>query len=194
MEPEGKSWDDSRLKAAINEYNKRKYSSAFSTFKSLASYDYSDSFDKSEIKIYSLSTFYLALCYIHGNGVKQDKPKALSITDHLYNKGKYNDAWNIYRELTEGDEMKLTALVKMTNCYQINEHDPKEDNFFKVALELYNKKKYKEAFNIFSKFTSSRNSEIRFLATCFKAFYHISGYNNIKRNKNNALNIISTLN
>ncbi|CAG8807541.1 24564_t:CDS:1, partial [Racocetra persica] len=48
--------------------------------------------------------------------------------------------------LTKHDETKLEALIKMANCYQ-NYNDllfQNEDLASKVALGLYNKKKYKE--------------------------------------------------
>ncbi|CAG8784308.1 28701_t:CDS:2 [Gigaspora margarita] len=79
--------------------------------------DYVNSVDKSGIKIYGQATFYLALCHIHGHGVEQDKQFALKIAKHLYEKNKYEDAWNIYRELTndEDDKTKLEALIKMAN-------------------------------------------------------------------------------
>ncbi|RIB17758.1 hypothetical protein C2G38_2186448 [Gigaspora rosea] len=153
MEPESVSWDDSRLTTAIKEYSQGEYNLAFKTFKSLASEDYVNSDNKSEIKIYA--------------------------SQIIYTKKKYEDAWNIYRELTKDDETKLKALINMANCYQNYNGPVQNEDLFKVALELYNIKKYNEAFNIFSKLTSSKNNEFKFLATCFKASYHISGYNNI---------------
>ncbi|KAF0366336.1 hypothetical protein F8M41_013638 [Gigaspora margarita] len=109
------------LKNAINAYKKREYKSALQTFKSLASKDYSDSTDKNDIKIYGQATFYLALCYMNGYGVIQNKGYALSIANHY------------------------------------------------------------------------TNDEIKFIVTCLKVSYNISGYNNIKRDKNEAFNLINTI-
>ncbi|CAG8852140.1 23572_t:CDS:1 [Gigaspora margarita] len=190
----GEDFDVIVLRNAIKAYNKREYKPAFQTFKSLASKDYSDSTDETGMKIYGQATFYLALCYMHGHGVKQNKDYALSIANHLLTNKKYNAAWNIYRELTEDGGMKFAALVNMAFCYnQEKKLIHNEEIAFKISLELYSKKKYKEAFDIFSKLTSSTNDEIKFIVTCLKASYNISGYNNIKRDKNEAFNLINTI-
>ncbi|CAG8820143.1 24766_t:CDS:2 [Gigaspora margarita] len=128
----GECLDNIRLRNAIKAYEKEEHKSAFQTFKSLASRDYSDSTDKSGIKIY---------------------------------------------ELTEDDEKKSIALISMTSCYNKEKKlIQKEEIAFKISLELYSKKKYKEAFDIFFKLTSSTNDEIKFIVTCLKASYNISGY------------------
>ncbi|CAG8804003.1 9740_t:CDS:2, partial [Gigaspora margarita] len=51
----GESWDDSKLKIAINNYNRGEYQQAYPTFKSLASEDYVNSNDRSGIKIYEVT-------------------------------------------------------------------------------------------------------------------------------------------
>ncbi|KAF0399008.1 hypothetical protein F8M41_009791 [Gigaspora margarita] len=190
----GENFDVIVLKNAINAYKKGEYKLALQTFKSLASKDYSNSTDKNDMKIYGQATFYLALCYMHRHGVIQNKGYALSIANHLLINKKYNDAWNIYRELIEDEETKFTALVNMSICYnQEKKLFHNEEITFKISLELYSKKKYKEAFDIFSKLTSSTNDEIKFIVTCLKASYNISEYNNIKRDKNEAFNLINTI-
>ncbi|CAG8831544.1 25242_t:CDS:2, partial [Gigaspora margarita] len=101
----GEGLDDIRLRNAIKAYKKGEHKSAFQTFKSLASRDYSDSTDESE--------------------------------------------------LTEDDKKKSTALISMASCYNKKKKlIQKEEITFKISLELYSKKKYKEAFDIFSKLTS----------------------------------------
>ncbi|CAG8550666.1 25452_t:CDS:2 [Dentiscutata erythropus] len=167
-----KEWDEERLETAIKEYENGKYTQAYHTFNSLADKGYMSSTSKKGIEIYGQSTFYLALCYKYGHGVKKDKSQALGIANHLYKKNKFNNAWNVYRELIgdyEDDEKKLKILIKMANCYQnYNKLFQNEDiNTFKTALELYNKKKYKEAFDIFSKLTSNGSSICHVMAVNF---------------------------
>ncbi|CAG8747754.1 7685_t:CDS:1, partial [Racocetra persica] len=178
------SEDIFRLNFAIDKYKKgQQYDVAFSIFKDLMKDQYySNSNDESKIKIYNQATYYSALCYLYEHGVEQDKAYALDITDNLHNS---EDVWDIYQELIEDDEIKLTALIKIASCYN-KKIIQSESLAFKIALELYSKNKYKESYEIFSKLSSSKNDVIKFLATCFKASYYISGYNNIKKDKNHA--------
>ncbi|CAG8647315.1 16536_t:CDS:1, partial [Racocetra fulgida] len=81
---------------------------------------------------------------------------ALRIADQLRDNKKYEDAWNIYHELTKDDKVKLTALINMADCYKELSH--KEDIAFTTALELYSNKKYKESFDIFCKLSLSKKN------------------------------------
>ncbi|CAG8767737.1 9721_t:CDS:1, partial [Racocetra persica] len=56
--------------------------------------------NESKIKIYVQATYYSALCYFHGCGVKQNKDYALSITNNLKDS---KAVCNIYQELIEVD-------------------------------------------------------------------------------------------
>ncbi|CAG8483464.1 10829_t:CDS:1 [Racocetra fulgida] len=172
-----------RLNSAITKYQSGNYQEAFSDLKNLLDEIYPQ--EEGLIKIYGQATYYLALCSMQG---KKDREYTLKIANHLRDNKLYEDAWNIYRELTKDDEVKLIALVYMAECFKELIH--KEELAFKIALELYSKKKYKESFDIFYKLSLSKNDEIKFLATCFIASYHISGYNNIKKDKELALNEI----
>ncbi|CAG8667013.1 14947_t:CDS:1, partial [Cetraspora pellucida] len=92
-------------------YEKGEHQVAFSTFNDLKNEPNLDS------KTNRLAKYYLALCYIHGHGVNQNKAYALRTANDFHDNNKYEDAWNIYRELTKDDEMKLKALINMAECY-----------------------------------------------------------------------------
>ncbi|CAG8470706.1 1743_t:CDS:2 [Racocetra persica] len=47
---------------------------------------------KDNDKIYSMATYYIALCYMHGNGVEQDRKQAIGVTKYLNDLNKYKDA------------------------------------------------------------------------------------------------------
>ncbi|CAG8840296.1 28943_t:CDS:1, partial [Racocetra persica] len=129
-----------RINFAIDKYNKGIYDYAFSALNDLTK-EYN-----LKPKIYRLIEYYLAFCYIHGHGVKQDKAYALRITNHLRDNKNYEDALKIYLELTKADEVTLKAL---RNCYTFKELIHNEDLVFTIALELYSKQKYKESFDFF---------------------------------------------
>ncbi|CAG8546888.1 6086_t:CDS:2 [Dentiscutata erythropus] len=138
-------------------------------------------------KICGQATYYLALCLINGQGVERDIDAALSIANGLEENKKYEDAWNIYSELTKDDEIKL---LKMANCYLTGKVEKDERLVLNTGFNLYNKRKYKEAFNIFSKLISSKNEEISFQARCIIACYHLYEYNGIKKDKSQAYQLI----
>ncbi|CAG8504538.1 7699_t:CDS:1, partial [Cetraspora pellucida] len=100
-----------RINYMIKKYEKGKHQVAFSTFNDLKNEPNLDS------KTSHLAKYYLALCYIHEHGVSQNKAYALRTANNFYNNNKYEDAWNIYRELTKDDEMKLKALINMAEYY-----------------------------------------------------------------------------
>ncbi|CAG8671329.1 15801_t:CDS:2, partial [Dentiscutata erythropus] len=130
------------------------------------------------------------IIYLDMNGVEQDIKRAIDAAEYLYKYKKYEDAWNIYSELAKTDNIKLDALKQMANYYN-NEHVKKDERLiFEIALELYSKKQYKDAYNIFLKLTNSNDSEIKLITIYIKASYYITGYNDVRKNKNKAIELI----
>ncbi|CAG8729922.1 293_t:CDS:1, partial [Gigaspora rosea] len=146
----------------------------------------------SSSEIIDEAKYYIALCYIHGKGVEQDRKFALDLAkDDYHDLNKYENAWNIFSELANDDEIKLEALSIMEYYYNKGYIKTNERHIFKIALELYSKDKYKKAYDIFFKLAAnSKDKEIKFLSTCLEASYYITGYNRIEKNKNKAFELI----
>ncbi|CAG8707536.1 31416_t:CDS:2 [Gigaspora margarita] len=104
---------------------------------------------------------------MYGNGVEQDIERAKGVAEYLHNYQKYE-------ELTKVDNIKLGALKQMANYYNNGYVKKDERSIFEIALELYSKKQYKDAYNIFLKLTNSNGSEIKLITTYFKASYNIT--------------------
>ncbi|CAG8800095.1 5600_t:CDS:2, partial [Racocetra fulgida] len=160
-------WNELKLNIAIKDYNDKKYKQAFESFYDFVTTPRSESKKPSDIKIIGLATYYMALY------IKQ----AIGVAEYLHKYEKYEDAWNIYSELAKADNIKLNALKRMANYYNNGYVKKDERLIFEIALELYSKKQYKDAYNIFLKLTNSNDSEIKLITTCFKASYYITGYN-----------------
>ncbi|CAG8762555.1 35789_t:CDS:1 [Gigaspora margarita] len=186
----GISWNELKLNTAIKDYNDKKYKQAFESFYDFVTTPRSESRKPSNIKIIGLATYYMALCYMYGNGVEQDIERAIGVAEYLHKYKKYEDAWNIYSELAKADNIKLDALTRMANYYNNGYVKKDERLIFEIALELYSKKQYKDAYNIFLKLTNSNDSEIKLITTCIKASYYITGYNDVRKNKNKAIELI----
>ncbi|CAG8525453.1 15725_t:CDS:2, partial [Cetraspora pellucida] len=92
---------------------------------------------------------------------ENDSTKTESNILEAEKKMKIRDAWNIYFELAKAknDEEKL---FKMVNCYLIGKVEKDECLVLNTEINLYNKRKYIEAYNIFLKLISSKNKEISF--------------------------------
>ncbi|CAG8693086.1 13919_t:CDS:1, partial [Gigaspora margarita] len=120
----------------------------------------SESKNPNYIKIIGIATYYMVHCYMYGNGVEQDIKQAIGVTEYLHNYQKYKDAWNIYSELAKADNIKLDALKQMANYYNNGYVKKDKRSIFEIALELYSKKQYKDAYNIFLKLTNSNDSKL----------------------------------
>ncbi|CAG8606254.1 14688_t:CDS:1, partial [Dentiscutata erythropus] len=55
---------------AIKDYKEKRYDQAFKSFCNLAT---TDCAGKNNDEIYGVATYYIALCYMYGNGVEQDR-------------------------------------------------------------------------------------------------------------------------
>ncbi|CAG8819700.1 8524_t:CDS:2 [Gigaspora margarita] len=138
----GISWNELKLNTAIKDYNDKKYKQAFESFYDFVTTPRSESKKPSDIKIIGLTTYYMALCYMYGNGVEQDIERAIGVAEYLHKYKKYEDAWNIYSELAKADNIKLDALTRMANYYNNGYVKKDERLIFEIALELYNGSDY----------------------------------------------------
>ncbi|CAG8553839.1 447_t:CDS:2 [Gigaspora rosea] len=90
--PTSESLDFFYLKSAIKKYNEKKYSSAYDLFRHLTSKGAVDRTGEEAIQIFSISMYYIALCYLN----KNDEYAALGVPQFLERCNKYSDALKVY--------------------------------------------------------------------------------------------------
>ncbi|CAG8774814.1 29770_t:CDS:2, partial [Gigaspora margarita] len=143
-EPISQSIDFLTLKSAIKDYNENRHKSAYGLFKHLTCEGSENTTNNEEIQIYSISMYYIALCYLNSN----NEPRALGVPKFLEKYKKYSDAFKVYNLLYSEakvaeikDEAFLNGLgVPVTEDPYGGKTDvSKNSNYFlKYEKELWN--------------------------------------------------------
>ncbi|CAG8697066.1 2365_t:CDS:2 [Dentiscutata erythropus] len=73
------------LKDAIKDYNNENYKSAYQSFRGLTCEGSKNATDNEDNQIYCVAMYYLAHCYLNGNGTEKNEKYALAILKNIIN-------------------------------------------------------------------------------------------------------------
>ncbi|RIB24360.1 hypothetical protein C2G38_2284398 [Gigaspora rosea] len=98
-----------KLKTAIKDYKNKDYSIAFNSFKNISTSV------NSSTEISDNATYYVALCYMHGNGTEQNRQFAIEVAKDFQKKIK-----NYHTTIPESDKRQLVVITGATGDIGFN--------------------------------------------------------------------------